>query len=102
MKVIPKLWKLYESNSKVMYAILGGLARLEFVKVMHCESAKELWDKLKSVYEGDTKVKNAKLHSYRSYTRIDEIVNTMRGLGGKVKYVDIVQEVLRSLHVIFN
>ena len=32
--------KLYESNSKAMYAILGGLAGSEFVKVMHCESAK--------------------------------------------------------------
>ena len=32
--------KLYESNSKAMYAILGGLARSEFVKVMHCVSAK--------------------------------------------------------------
>ena len=29
--------KLYESNSKAMYAILGGLAGSEFVKVMHCE-----------------------------------------------------------------
>ena len=53
--------KLYESNSKAMYAILGGLAGSEFVKLMHCDSAKELWDKLKKVYEGDTKVKNAKL-----------------------------------------
>jgi hypothetical protein len=57
--------KLYESNSKAMYTILGGLAGSKFVKVMHCESTKELWDKLKKVYEGDTKVKNAKLQSYR-------------------------------------
>ena len=57
--------KLYESNSKAMYAILGGLAGSKFVKVMHCESAEELWEKLKKVYEGDTKVKNAKLQSYR-------------------------------------
>jgi hypothetical protein len=58
--------KLYESNSKSMYAILGGLVGSEFVKVMHCESAKELWEKLKNVYEGYTKVKNAQLQSYRS------------------------------------
>ena len=58
--------KLYESNSKAMYAILGCLSGSKFVKVMHCESSKELWDKLKNVYEGDTKVKNAKLQSYRS------------------------------------
>ena len=57
--------KLYESNSKAMYGILGGLTGSKFVKVMHCESTKELWDKLKRVNEGDTKVKNAKLQSYR-------------------------------------
>jgi hypothetical protein len=31
------------------------------------------------------------------FLRIDEIVNTMRGLGEKVKNVNIVQKVLRSL-----
>ena len=49
-----------------MYAILGGLAGSEFVKVMQCESTKELWDKLKNIYEGDAKVKNDKLESFRS------------------------------------
>ena len=44
-----------------MYTILGGLVGSEFVKVMHDELAKELWDKLKNVYKWDTKVKNAKL-----------------------------------------
>ena len=53
--------KIYASNSKVMYAILGGLVGSKLVKVMHCESAKELWDKLKNIYEGDVKVNNAKL-----------------------------------------
>jgi hypothetical protein len=32
--------KLYESNSKAMYAILGGLTGSEFVKVMHYDSTK--------------------------------------------------------------
>ena len=85
---------------------------------MHCESVKELWDKLKNIYEGDAKVKNAKLQSYRSqfeslkmeeneyittyFLRIYEVVNTMRGLGENIKDVNIVQKVLRYLHVIFN
>jgi hypothetical protein len=104
--------RLYESNSKAMYAIVGGLAGLEFVKVMHCASAKEIWDKLKYVYEGDTKVKSAKLQSYRSqfeslkmeesediatyFLRIDEVVNTMRGLGETINNNIIVKKVLRS------
>ena len=101
-----------------MYGILGGLAASEFVKVMNCSSAKEIWDKLKTVYEGDVKVKNAKLQTYRSqfeslkmeesediatyFLRIDEVSNTMRGLGQKIKDEEIVQKVLRSLPTRFN
>ena len=110
--------RFHASNSKAMYAILGGLVSSEFVKVMHCDSAKELWDKLKKVYEGDTKVKNAKLQSYRIqfeslkmeeskdiatyFLRIDEVVNTMRGLGEIVENVIIVQKILRSLPARFD
>ena len=36
------------------------------------------------------------------FLRIDEVVNTMISLGEKVKDVDIVQKVLRSLPVRFN
>ena len=85
---------------------------------MHCELAKELWDKLKNIYEGDAKVKNDKLESFRSqfeslnmeenediatyFLVIDEVVNTMRGLGEKIKDVNIMQKVLRSLPIRFN
>ena len=34
--------KLYEDNSKAMNTILSGLAETVFVKVMHCETAKEI------------------------------------------------------------
>jgi hypothetical protein len=32
---------------------------------MHCDSTKDVWDKLQNVYEGDSKVKGAKLQTYR-------------------------------------
>ena len=48
-----------------MNAILSGLAETIFVKVMHCETMKEIWDKLKSIYEGDDKVKGEKHQTYR-------------------------------------
>ena len=57
--------KLYEDNSKAMNANLSGLTKIVFVKVMHCETAKEIWDKLKNIYEGDDKVEGAKLQTYR-------------------------------------
>ena len=56
---------LYISNLISKYAILSGLSKTKFVKGMHCKSSKELWNKLKSCYEGDNKVKKAKLKTYR-------------------------------------
>ena len=32
---------------------------------MHCDFAKTIWDKLNNVYEGDAKVKSAKIQTYR-------------------------------------
>jgi hypothetical protein len=48
-----------------MNAILSGLVEEEFVKLMHLGIAKEMWDKLINSYEGNEKVKDAKLQTYR-------------------------------------
>ena len=48
-----------------MNTILSGLTETVFVKVMHCETAKEIWDKLRNIYEGDDKIKGEKLQTYR-------------------------------------
>ena len=45
--------KLCNDNSRVVNAILGGLANNVFVKVMHCKSIKEICNKLQIIYEGD-------------------------------------------------
>jgi len=55
----------FSFNAKAMDAILNGLAESEFVKVMHLEFANEMSDKLISSYEGNKKVKDAKLQTYR-------------------------------------
>ena len=44
-----------------MNTLLSGFSETVFVKVMHCETAKEIWDKLRNIYEGDDKIKGAKL-----------------------------------------
>lgn len=62
----PDLKKEYENNKKAKNAILSGLSDTEFMKVMHCTSAKETWDKLQSIYEGDTRVKEDKLQNLRA------------------------------------
>ncbi|GLJ30859.1 hypothetical protein SUGI_0613410 [Cryptomeria japonica] len=88
--------KEYENNAKAKHVILSGLSDNEFVKVMHCASTKETWDKLQRLFEGDAKVKEAKMQSLRGHLeglkmkdeekiadylhRVDVTVNTIRGL----------------------
>lgn len=85
---------------------------------MHCTSTKQIWDKLKNVYEGDEKIKETKLKTYTRqfeqlkmkedqhiasyFLRVDEIVNTMRGLREKVKKIRFVQKILGSLPMRFD
>jgi hypothetical protein len=108
----------FSFNAKAMNAILSGLAEAEFVKVMHLDSAKEMWDKLISSYEGNEKVKDAKLQTYRLkfeqlkmnedetiskyFLRVEELVNVMKGLGDKIEDTFLVQKILRSLPNRFN
>ena len=53
----------FSFNAKAMNVILSGLVESEFVKVMHFQSTKVMWDKLISSYEGNEKVKDAKLQT---------------------------------------
>jgi hypothetical protein len=101
-----------------MNSILSGLVEANFVKVMHLESSKEMWDKLISSYEGNEKVKYAKLQTYRLkfeqlkmnedeivseyFLRVEELVNSMKGLGEKIEDTLLVQKILRSLPDRYN
>jgi hypothetical protein len=96
-----KAMKLGQNNSKATNALLNGLRESIFTKVEHCKSAKEIWDKLRNIYEGDSKAKATKLQSYRGqfeqinmkedeniatyFLRVDEIVNAILGLGEEIK-----------------
>ena len=55
----------YEGNAKSLNSILNGLTDSVFTEVMQCTSAKQAWDKLKIIYEGEYKVKESKLQTYR-------------------------------------
>jgi hypothetical protein len=57
--------KLGQNNSKATNSLLNGLSETIFTKVAHCKFTKEIWDKLRNIYEGDTKVKETKLQTYR-------------------------------------
>jgi hypothetical protein len=58
--------KLSENNSKDKGTIPRSLHDSVFVKVMHFNTVKDLWDKLQNIYEGDAKVKEDKLQILRA------------------------------------
>jgi uncharacterized lipoprotein YehR (DUF1307 family) len=77
-----------------------------------------MWDKLISCYEGNDKLKDAKLQTYRLefeqikmnedetinkfFLRVEELVNSMKGLGEKIEDIFLVQKILRYIANIYN
>ena len=53
--------KKFRANEKAMNALLSSLSESKFIKLMQSKTAKEIWDTLENIHEGDTKVKMAKL-----------------------------------------
>jgi hypothetical protein len=58
--------KLKENNSKDKGIILSSLVDSIFFKFINFDSEKDIWDKLQNIYEGDAKVKGAKLQIFRA------------------------------------
>jgi hypothetical protein len=108
----------FSFNAKSMNVILNGLAEAEFVKFIHFDSTKVMWDNMIISYEGNEKVKDAKLQTHRLkfeqlkidedetinkyFLRIEELVNTMKGLGEMIDESFLVQKILISLLDRFN
>ena len=105
--------KIYIANAKALNSITSGISDSKFTKVMNCEYAKEMWDKLIAIYDGDSKVKKTKLQTHRRqfeslkmddeeyiatfFLRVDEVVNSLKDLGENIEESTIFQKVLRSL-----
>ena len=86
--------------------------------MLGCKTAKNVWDKLENIYAGDSNVKEAKLQIYREkfeqlrmkedcniaayFQYIDEITNTLEGLGEPFDEKTIIWKILRTLPGRFN
>jgi hypothetical protein len=73
--------KLKENNSNAKGTILNSLVNSIFVKVMHCDSTKDILDKIQKHYEGDDKLKGSKLQTFRAKfeqlkMKEDEVITT--------------------------
>ncbi|XP_042487341.1 uncharacterized protein LOC122067578 [Macadamia integrifolia] len=110
--------KKCEDDAKAVNALLGSLVSNEFAKVVSCTTSKDIWDKLKSVHEGDDKIKEAKLQHHRNLfeslkmsegetinqfmSKVNKIINSIRGLGEEVKDAVVVKKKLGSLPDLYN
>ncbi|XP_059066367.1 uncharacterized protein LOC131857682 [Cryptomeria japonica] len=105
--------KQYEMNARAKHAILNALTKDVFVKIMHCKLANEIWEKLENIYQGNEKVKQSKILMLKTqfeemkmkddekvaeyFSRIDELVNGMRGLGQEVDEFTVVKKAIRTI-----
>ena len=85
---------------------------------MQCNTTKHAWEKLKCVYEGAPKFKQSKLQTYKGkfeilkikdeeniaeyHLRVNEIVNSIRVIGGEIKEREVFDKVLRTLPMKFD
>eukprot|EP00253_Pinus_taeda_P003873 PITA_03873 len=106
------------NDAKSKNIIINGLIESPYHKVLGCKTAKNVWDKLENIYAGDSNVKEAKLQIYKEkfeqlrmkeddniaayFQHVDEITNTLEGLGELVDEKTIIQKILRTLSRIFN
>jgi hypothetical protein len=110
--------KISKKKLRDKNAIMNGVVDSVYVKVMHCDSIKEIGDKIQNVYEGYAKFKETKLQNYTGqfeqlkmkedediasyFLQIDETVNMIKGLEEEVDESIIVQKVLISLPLRFD
>eukprot|EP00253_Pinus_taeda_P035249 PITA_35249 len=104
--------KAYITNAKALNSITSGITDSKFTKVLNCVSAKEVRDKLVSLYDGDSKVNKAKLQTHRRhfespkiddeediasyFLQVAEVVNSLKGLGEKIEEGTVVQRLKKG------
>lgn len=98
--------KAHENNVKAKVVIINCLSDAVFAKVVGLKSAKEIWEKLSSVYEGDEKTKQSKLTNLgmsndenieRYINWVNETVSAIKGIGGKLEESEFVRKVMLTL-----
>lgn len=96
--------KAHENNAKDRVEIIHFLSDSIFSKVMRLKYAKQIWEKLSSVYEDDLKTKKTKLtylkHKFENLRmsddenieiylhQVNDMVSAIMGIGGKLEGSD--------------
>ncbi|CAL8112614.1 unnamed protein product [Prunus armeniaca] len=101
------------SNKKARNALVIALSSTQFAHIQHILNAKQAWDKLRVVHEGDDQVRTLKLHMvlaqfeelrmsetesiFEFYGRVEMITNEAMSLGQPIEELLVVQKILRVL-----
>ncbi|XP_050383487.1 uncharacterized protein LOC126800215 [Argentina anserina] len=105
--------KASEGNHKALNALYASMSRDEKKRVQNCVTAKQVWDKLCVLNEGNDIVKEQRLQQYYSeidalkmrddetiddfYSRFTDLSSLCESLGRPLQESDIVRKILRSL-----
>ena len=95
-------------NTKTKYLLTCALSKSEYIKIISCDSAKEIWDRFQVLYEGIDQVKETKIsmlfHQYEIFkmlehknidemtTRFMHIINQLKALAKKYSNAEIVRK----------
>ena len=106
-----------KEHNQAMLEIASALSYYEFNDIKGCDTAKKMWDALPTIYGGDKNVLRAKFESLRDkfddmrmqegenvaqyYSRIKDVVNSIRGATGKIDDDILLKKVLRKLLPIY-
>ncbi|CAL2252833.1 unnamed protein product [Prunus armeniaca] len=101
------------SNKKARNALVTALSSTQFAHIQHIPNAKQAWDKLRVVHEGDDQVRTLKLYTVLAqfeelrmsetesisefYGRVEMITNEAMSLGQPIEELLVVQKNLRVL-----
>jgi gag-polypeptide of LTR copia-type/Domain of unknown function (DUF4219) len=107
-----------KKDSRAMCLIQQGVSDVVFPKIAAATTTKDAWTNLSTSYEGNTRVKGMKLQGLRRefetllmkpdesiqtfLTRVQNVVNQMKVLGGTMTDETVVSKVLRSLKPDFD
>ncbi|KAG6493460.1 hypothetical protein ZIOFF_048446 [Zingiber officinale] len=102
-----------KKNATALRIIQQGVSKSIYPRIFGMKSAQEAWDVLKKEFKGDDKVISIKLQNYwRNFdnlsmkenesvkdfsSRVDEIVNQIKGCGDTISEKKVVERILRSL-----
>lgn len=62
--------KVHEVNNKTKFIFKNSLSHSKLIEVVNLKTAKEVWDALENIHEGDEKVKEAKLQNLEAQFEI--------------------------------